>query len=176
MIKFKLAVINIFLIATAFSQIKIGYVDSEYIMNQLPEAREARTKLNAFITKWQSELKKMETELKAKKEEYERRKLILTDEARAQMEKEIKELDEKIKNYRNEKFGPNGEIYRKERELIQPIQIKIFNTVKEVAEAEGYDYVFDKSGDILFLYANPKYDLTQKVLEKLLQQKETVVK
>ncbi|CUS99728.1 OmpH family outer membrane protein [Candidatus Kryptobacter tengchongensis] len=155
----------------SFSQLKIGYVDSETIMKQLPEAQEAQRKIDVLIQQWQGELQKMRDEWKMKYEEYEKRKLILTDEARAQMEKELTELDRKIADFQMQKFGPDGELYRKQDEFVKPIQNKIFNAIKEVAVEEGYDFVFDKSGEILLLYANEKYDLTQKVLNKLLQLK-----
>lgn len=156
-------------ISILFSQVKIGYVDSETIMKQLPEAQEAQRKVDVLIQQWQAELQRMKDEWKSKYDEYERRKLILTDEARAQMERELSELDRKIADFQMQKFGPDGELYRKQDELVKPIQNKIFNAIKEVAVEEGFDFVFDKSGEILLLYANEKYDLTQKVLNKLLQ-------
>jgi outer membrane protein len=149
--------------------VKVGYVDSETIMRQLPEAQEAQRKIDALVQQWQAELQKMKDEWKSKYDEYERRKLILTDEARAQMERELSELDRRIAEFQMQKFGPDGELYRKQDELIKPVQSKIFNAIKEVALEEGFDFVFDKSGEILLLYANEKYDLTQKVLNKLLQ-------
>jgi len=152
-----------------FSQVKVGYVDSETIMKQLPEAQEAQRKIDALVQQWQDELQRMKDEWKSKYDEYERRKLILTDEARAQMERELSELDRKIAEFQMQKFGPDGELYRKQDELIKPVQSKIFNAIKEVALEEGFDFVFDKSGEILLLYANEKYDLTQKVINKLLQ-------
>ncbi len=152
-----------------FSQVKVGYVDSETIMRQLPEAQEAQRKIDALVQQWQAELQKMRDEWKSKYDEYERRKLILTDEARAQMERELSELDRRIAEFQMQKFGPDGELYRKQDELVKPVQNKIFNAIKEVALEEGFDFVFDKSGEILLLYANEKYDLTQKVLNKLLQ-------
>lgn len=156
-------------LSTLFAQVKIGYVDSETIMKQLPEAQEAQRKVETLIQQWQTELQKMKDEWKSKYDEYERRKLILTDEARVQMERELSELDRKIADFQMQKFGPDGELYRKQDELVKPIQDKIFNAIKEVAVEEGFDFVFDKSGEILLLYANEKYDLTPKVLNKLLQ-------
>jgi len=166
---FRFAFLILFSLSSLFSQIKIGYVDSETIMKQLPEAQEAQRRIDALVQQWPSELQKMRDEWKAKYDEYEKRKLILTDEARAQMEKELSELDRKIAEYQMQKFGPDGELYRKQDELVKPIQNKIFNAIKEVAVEEGFDFVFDKGGEILLLYANEKYDLTQKVLNKLLQ-------
>ncbi|CUT05522.1 OmpH family outer membrane protein, partial [Candidatus Chrysopegis kryptomonas] len=130
---FRFAFLILFSLSSLFSQIKIGYVDSETIMKQLPEAQEAQRRIDALVQQWQSELQKMRDEWKAKYDEYEKRKLILTDEARAQMEKELSELDRKIAEYQMQKFGPDGELYRKQDELVKPIQNKIFNAIKEVA-------------------------------------------
>ncbi|CUS79650.1 periplasmic chaperone for outer membrane proteins Skp [Candidatus Kryptonium thompsonii] len=167
----KVLILSLVCVGFLFPQLKIGYVDSETIMRQLPEAQEAQRRVDELIKQWQGELQKMRDEWKTKYDEYEKRKLILTDEARAQMEKELTELDRKIADFQMQKFGPDGELYRKQAEIVKPIQDKIFNAIKEVALEEGYDFVFDKSGEILLLYANEKYDLTQKVLNKLLQVK-----
>ncbi len=167
----RVLILSLVCVGFLFSQLKIGYVDSETIMRQLPEAQEAQRRVDELIKQWQGELQKMRDEWKTKYDEYEKRKLILTDEARAQMEKELTELDRKIADFQMQKFGPDGELYRRQAEIVKPIQDKIFNAIKEVALEEGYDFVFDKSGEILLLYANEKYDLTQKVLNKLLQVK-----
>ncbi|HET9131185.1 MAG TPA: OmpH family outer membrane protein, partial [Terriglobia bacterium] len=70
-------------------------------------------------------------------------------------------------DFRTQKFGQNGELFAKQNELMKPVQDRVFKAIQDVAQEEGYDYVFDKSGEILLMYANPKYDITDKVLEKL---------
>ena len=91
----------------------------------------------------------------------------LTEQVRADQEKELRDLDQSITDYRNKKFGPNGELFQKQNELMKPIQNKIFKVLEDIAKEDGYDYVFDKSGEILLLYTNDKYDLTQRVLAKM---------
>lgn len=150
-----------------FAQLKIGYVDSDAIMDNLPDVQDARSKLDEIVRDWQNELRKMEAELKTKKDDFEKRNLIMTDQTRAEANKEIKQLDKKISDFREKKFGTNGELFQKQDELMKPIQNKIFNVIQEIATDDDYDFIFDRSGDIMLLYAKDKYDLTAQVLEKL---------
>jgi outer membrane protein len=91
----------------------------------------------------------------------------MTDQSRAELEAELVKLEKQISDYREKKFGTNGEMFQKQDELMKPVQNKVFSAIKEVAQEEDYDYVFDRSGDILLLYAKDKYDITVKVLNKL---------
>lgn len=157
-----------FLIAVPlFAQVKIGYINSEAIMKELPEAQDAQRKLDNLVQEWQAELRRLESEWKQKYDAYDRDKLIMSDQTRAEKEKELVDLENRIMQYREQKFGQNGELFQKQEEFMKPIQNKIFNALEKIAKDEGYDFVFDKSGEILLLYANEKYDLTNKVLQAL---------
>lgn len=151
----------------AYGQAKIGYVDSDAIMDELPDAQDARRQLDGFIQEWQAELGKLEKEWKDKYNDYERRKLIMSDQVRSEVEGELVKMEQKIAEYREKKFGTNGELFLKQDELMKPIQNKIFTVIKQVAEEGEYDFVFDRSGGILMLYAKEKHDLTATVLEKM---------
>lgn len=152
-----------------FAQAKIGWVNSQAIMDKLPEAQDAQRQLDNTVTQWQTELTKMQGDWQKKYDEYDKKKLILTDQLRAQSEKDLQDLDRKIADYRTKKFGQNGELFTKQNELMKPVQNKIFKVIQDLAKEDGYDYVFDKSGDILLLYSNDKYDLTAKVFERIQQ-------
>ncbi len=151
----------------SYAQSKIGYVDSDAIMDELSDAQDARRQLDGFIQEWQAELSKLEKEWKDKYNDYEKRKLIMSDPVRAEVEGELVKMEQKIAEYREKKFGTNGELFLKQDELMKPIQNKIFTVIKQVAEQEDYDFVFDRSGGILMLYAKEKHDLTATVLAKL---------
>jgi outer membrane protein len=157
----------LFFVYPIFAQVKIGYINSEAIMKQLPEAQDAQRKLDNLVQEWQAELRKLESEWKQKYDAYDRDKLIMSDQTRAEKEKELVDLENRIMQYREQKFGQNGELFQKQEEFMKPIQNKIFNALEKIAKDEGYDFVFDKSGEILLLYANEKYDLTNKVLQAL---------
>ncbi len=150
-------------------QLKIGYVDSDTIMEQLPDAQDAQQKINNFIQEWNEELKKLDNEYGKKYKEYDENKLMMSDAKRIEVEKELRELEDEIENYRQKKFGVNGELFSKQEEIMKPIQNKIFGVIQEIAEEEEFDYVFDRSGDIIFLYAKEDYDITNLVLERLQQ-------
>jgi outer membrane protein len=149
------------------AQQKIGWINSAAIMERLPEAQDAQRQLDNLVTDWQNELAKMQNEWQRKYEEYDKKKLILTDEQRAQTERELQDLDKRIADYRQKKFGQNGELFNKQNELMKPLQNKIFKVLDDIAKEDGYDYIFDKSGDVLLMYTNDKYDLTSKVLERM---------
>ncbi|MFZ1519873.1 MAG: OmpH family outer membrane protein [Ignavibacteriaceae bacterium] len=159
--------ILLFTSSISFAQLKIGYIDSDAIMDNLPDVQDARQKLDALIQEWQSELNKLENEWKTKYDDYEKRKLIMTDQTRTETEASLVQLETQIAQYREKKFGTNGELFQKQDELMKPVQNKIFVALKEIAVEEDYDYVFDRSGDIMILFAKEQYDLTSQVLEKL---------
>ena len=165
----KLIILSVLLLASTFSfaQLKIGYIDSDAIMDNLPDVQDARQKLDALIQEWQSELTKLESDWKTKYDDYEKRKLIMTDQLRSETEASLVQLETQIAQYREKKFGTNGELFQKQDELMKPVQNKIFVALKEIAVADDYDYVFDRSGDIMILFAKENYDLTSQVLEKL---------
>jgi outer membrane protein len=100
-------------------------------------------------------------------DDYERRKLSMSDQRRAEVERELVAAEDKISAFRQEKFGVEGELFKKQEEVMKPVQNKVFNAIQEVAEEEELDFVFDRSGDIIFLYAKDEYDITNLVLEKL---------
>lgn len=151
----------------AGAQVKIAYFNSEAIMKQLPDAQDAQKQLDQFVADWQQELNKMQDEWKKKFDEYDKRKLIMTEQRRADTERDLREMDQKIVDFRTQKFGQNGDLFNKQNELMKPVQDRVFKAVQDVAKEDGYDYVFDKSGDIVLTYANDKYDLTQKIFAKL---------
>ncbi len=149
------------------SQAKIAFVTTDAIMKQLPDAQDAQKQLDQFVVDWQGELNKLQQDWQKKLDDYDKRKLIMTEQRRADSEKELRDLEQKVAEFRNKKFGQNGDLFLKQNELMKPVQDRVFKAIQDVALEEGYDYVFDKSGEILLMYANPKYDLTQKVLAKL---------
>jgi outer membrane protein len=152
---------------TMSAQAKIGWFNSAAIMEKLPEAQDAQHQIDNLIADWQEELAKMQNDWQKRYEEYQTKKLIMTDQLRAQEEKDLQEMDRKIIEYRNKKFGQNGELFAKQNELMKPVQNKVFKVLEDIAKEEEYDYIFDKSGDVLLMYTSEKYDLTTVVFERL---------
>jgi len=156
-----------FLSSISYSQLKIGYVDSDALLEQMADAQDARQQLDQFIQEWQGELSKLEREWKSKYDDYEKRKLIMSDQTRAETESELIKLEEKISEYREKKFGTNGELFLKQDELMKPVQNKLFTIIKDVAKEKELDFVLDRSGGVLILFAKEEHDITNDVLKKL---------
>jgi len=157
----------LFFAGSSIAQLKIGYVDSDTIMENLPDAQDANQKLDALVKEWQTELSKLEQEWKTKYADYDKRKLIMTDQTRAETEQELIKLEKQVGEFREKKFGNNGELFQKQDEIMKPVQNKVFNAITDIAKEEELDFVFDRSGDVLLLYAKEEYDITAKVLERL---------
>ena len=153
--------------AGLYSQQKIGYIDSKVILENFQDARDAQANLDNLVTKWKSELQILADSLLMIKDDFEKKKLILTENVRKQKEAEIFGLEKRISDFRQEKFGENGEYFRKQNELMKPVQDRIFKAIQDVAREGGYDFVIDRSTQLLLVYMNDKYDLTQKVIRKL---------
>jgi outer membrane protein len=136
-------------------------------MDNYPDVQDARQRLDALIQEWQAELRKMESDLKLKQDDYEKRRLIMTEQTSTEAKADIAKLEKEIADYRDKKFGANGELFQKQNEMMKPVQNKVFTIIQQIAAEEELDFVFDRSGDILFLYAKPEYDLTAKVIERL---------
>jgi outer membrane protein len=160
-------IVLVLCVLPASAQVKIGYFNSDAVMKQLPDAQDAQKQLDQLVADWQQDINKMQDDWKKKFDDYDKRKLIMTDQRRAEAERELRELDQKIVDYRNQKFGQNGELFNKQNELMKPVQDRVFKAVQDVAKEENYDYILDKSGDVLLMYTNEKYDVSQKVADKL---------
>ncbi len=169
-ILFSVLVFLFFFGVKSFAQLKIGYVDSKSIMDNLPDAQDAKKQLDNIIQTWKKDLDQLQNQYDEKKSDYDKRKLIMSDQTRTDMEGDLKKLQQQIQDYREKKFGANGELYQKEDELMKPVQNKVFNAIQDVAKEKDLDFVFDKSGQVLLLYAKDKYDITQDVIDKLKQE------
>lgn len=174
MIKLKSSPVLFFIIlftllitAESFSQTKVGYIDSKKILESMQDSRDAKMRLDNLVTQWQSDLKVLQDSLKLIKEDFEKKKLILTDQLKQQTEKKIGELETSVNNFKVQKFGETGEYFIKQTEFMKPVQDRIFKAIETVAKDGSFDYVFDRSSDILLLYVNENYDLTAKVIKEI---------
>ena len=167
--KLFLVILGLLLVLSSatLAQLKIGYVDSETIMKKLPDAQDAQRKLDDLISGWRTELIKMQSDLKNKQADFEKKKLIMSEKIKKEKNDELNKLSRSIDLFRNKKFGVRGELFQKQNELMKPIQNKVFTAIKDVAEEEDLDFVFDRTSAVTMLYAKEKYDITSLVLEKL---------
>lgn len=151
----------------AHAQQKIGYVDSDYILEQLPEYQTIQQQLDRMAQGWQAELDELKSELDEKFREYQARELLYTNEERQQRRQEILREEEDLERLRVTYFGPEGDIFLQQEKLMRPVQEKVLQAINEVATSEGYDYVFDAAGEFLFMFKRDQYDLSDTVLREL---------
>ena len=161
-----LLVILVFGIGTVHAQ-KFGYVDTDYILNSLPEYKVAREELDKLSADWQKEIELKYAEIDKLYKAYQAEQILLTDEMKKKREAEIAAKEAEAKDLQKAKFGVDGELFKKRMELIKPIQDKVYNAVKAVADKAGLAVIFDKNSDITILYANPKFDKSEAVLDHL---------
>lgn len=151
----------------AFGQ-KFGYINSEFILSQFEEFKEAQSKLEVEGRKLEKQYYDMAATLDSLQQEYERQKFLMTENNRAIKENQMRRLAENIQKFQVEKLGPQGEFYQKQQALADPVLQKINSAIKKVGEEGGYDFIFDTvAGNVL--YAQDKHDLTDKVLKELQQ-------
>ena len=154
--------------ATAvLAQQKIAYVDSDLIYDNYPEFSTAQQSLDRVAEQWEQDLAERQDRLDEMFQEYQARELLYTAESRQQKQNEIIAAEEELERLRRQYFGPEGQLFEQQEQILRPIQEKVLIAIEEVAEAEGYDYVFDRGGDFVFLFTNEKLDITDLVLEEL---------
>ena len=147
---------------------KIGYVDSQIILTQLPEAIKAQSDLDALTQKWSNQLDSMKMALQQQYADVQKQIATMTEEQKQLKQKELIDKEQQIYQFQNQKFGQqNGEIYQKQEAIFAPVKEKIYTAIEKVAKDEGMQFIFDKSGDILLLYADEAFDITFKVLDSL---------
>lgn len=146
---------------------KIGFYESDYILEQIPEYEGIQQQLDLLSSQWQEEAKKLEEEIKDLQEDYEAKEILYTDEIRKQKQQEIAQKKKERERFLAQKFGPEGEYFSTQRELLEPIQRQVFTAVRSVAQKQNFDFVFDRSGDVYMVYANNEFNLNGDILEEL---------
>lgn len=164
---FSFGLLFVWTVTAVLAQQKIAYVDSDMIYENYPEFSTAQQSLDRVADQWEQDLAERQDRLDEMFQEYQARELLYTAESRQQKQNEIIAAEEELERLRRQYFGPEGQLFEQQEQILRPIQEKVLIAIEEVAEAEGYDYVFDRGGDFVFLYTNEKLDITDLVLEEL---------
>ena len=147
--------------------VKIGYIDTEYILQNLPEFNQVSSRLEEKAQDWKEEIDKKSREIDQKKESLNSERILLTKEMIEEIEEEITIDLEELSEYQQKRFGPRGDLIIQKKQLIQPIQDQIFNAIREIAKNKKYDFIFDKSADIVMLYSDKRYDISDQILRTI---------
>lgn len=146
---------------------KYGYIDSDYILVSMPEYNEAKEELDKYAERWQKEIEELYKQIKKRKEEFLRVEAILPDEEREKRKEEIEKMESEALEMQQLRFGVNGDLFAKRKELIEPIQDKVFEAMKKVASNRNFAFVFDKANQSNLIFADPKFDISKLVLREL---------
>ncbi|WP_025740958.1 OmpH family outer membrane protein [Aquimarina pacifica] len=147
--------------------IRIGYIDMDYILENVAEYNEASSELETKVQKWKVEIEAELKEVEEMRKDLNNERVLLTKELIEEREEDIFFKEKEILEYQQKRFGPNGDLFIQKRRLVQPVQDQVFVAVQEVAENKKYDFVFDKSADLVMLYSADRYDISDQVLLRI---------
>lgn len=165
----KTALLSVLLVIVGFfaSAQKSAVVDTEYILDKMPEYASAQTKLNNLSEEWETQVTNMIKEVENLYKNYQADKVIMSEEMRVKREEEIANKERAIAQFRKEKFGKNGSLYQEREKLVKPIQDKVYEAIKTVAEKGRYAMIFDTASQLSVIYVDQNYDISDEVLKSL---------
>ena len=183
LLKHRKIILNVFLylfllsgsLITAQKAQRIAYIDMEYILENVPEYLEAQNTLDSKVTKWRSTLDKLSRFIEKSKTDLANEREILTNDLILEKEDEITLKQEELRRLENLYFGPNGDMFLLRKQLVKPIQDQVYNSLEDIVLKRKYDFVFDKSSDLVMLYSNKKYDISDLVLNEIVRERKIKV-
>ena len=152
--------------ATTFAQ-KFAYIDSEYILGNIPSYKAAQEQLDQLSAQYQKELESMHAEIDQMYKDFQSESVLLSEEMKRKREDVIVTKEKEYKELQRKYFGRDGDLFKKRQGLVKPIQDDIFNAIQEISTDGGYAVIFDKASGVTLIYTNPKFDLSDQVLAKL---------
>ena len=161
------SLVLLFLGASAATAQKFAYLDTQYILENLPEYKSAQQQLDRISIQWQKEIEAKFSEIDKMYTDFQAESILLTDDMKSKREEEIIDKEKEAKELQKQRFGKGGDLLKRRQDLIKPVQDKIYNAIKEIATTKNYAVVFDKSSDLTMLFTNPKYDISDDVLESM---------
>jgi outer membrane protein len=162
-----LLVFALFLASVTMEAQRFCYVDVEKILTSVEDYTAAQKKLDQFASKWNQEIAQKYQEIEQLYSKYQADKVLLSDKAQEQREEEIIQKEKEARDFQKDKFGPEGELFKKRQELVKPIQDKVYAAIEAYAQKRGFDFIFDRSTNASMLYANPELDKTQDIIDSL---------
>jgi outer membrane protein len=144
-----------------------SYVDTDYILDKMPEYRSAQKQIDELAEQYKKEIQAKVNEIEKLYKQYQAEQVILPEQEKKEKEDEILRKEDELNKLKEQRFGKDGDLFKKRRELIKPIQDKVFDAIQKLAQEEGLDFIFDKAGAVTMLYVNAKYDRSDEVLDIL---------
>lgn len=152
------------LVAPALNAQRIAIVDITRVLEEMPDYQAAQQELDNIAATWRQEIAKEYDQIKAMYNKYQAEQVLLTEDARRKKEEEIMEREKQVRDMQREKFGPEGALFRKRQDLVQPIQERVYGAIKTYAEDRGFDFIFDKGGTSGLIFSNAEFDKTEDII------------
>lgn len=146
---------------------KFGYIDTEYIMNKMPEYKKANDEMNQFAAKWTKDIQAKYADVEKMKQKYQQEEILLTADMKKEKLFEIDKKEEELRTLNNSIFGLNGQLFQKKKEILKPILDEIYKTSEKIARKYKLSFIFDKASDMSMFYADPKHDYTDFMIDEL---------
>ncbi len=153
-------------ISTTYAQ-RIAVVDINAVLEAMPDYNQAQADLDKVASKWRQDIAQEYDKIKGMYNAYQAEQVLMSDDMRAQKEDEIMKAEKRVRDMQKDKFGPEGALFQRRQDLVQPIQDKVYNALDKFATQKGFDFIFDKSSSTGLIFANPKYDKTEEVKRDL---------
>lgn len=151
---------------TGFSQ-KYAYINSEYILSKMSEYKEAQAELDRIAVQWQKEIEAKFASIDSMYKKYQVESITMPEQIKKNREEAIIAQEKAAKDLQKKRFGQNGDLFKKREELVKPIQDRVINTINDYAKEKNYAFVFDTAGEMTIIYADPKWDINEAILQKL---------
>lgn len=152
---------------TTLSAQKVAVVDINLILESLDDYKSAQTEVDKIAARWRQEIEQEFDKVKGMYNKYQAEQVLMSEEMRQQQEQEILTKEKDIREMQKAKFGPEGELFKKRQELIRPVQDKVYGLIESYANERGYDFIFDKSSSSGIIFANPQFDKTEDLIQRL---------
>lgn len=165
--KFALLFCSVLFIMISANAQRYAVIDTKYILNKMPEYKEADKKLQATTEQWQKEIDDQQIQLDKMYKNYEAEQFMLSDELKKKREDELFNKEKELRDLQKKRFGYEGDLFKERQKLVKPIQDKIFTAIQKIATSRGYDFILDKSEGITVIFADPKIDKSDDILKEL---------
>lgn len=153
--------------SSVHSQSRYAIIDTRYILDKMPEYSEAQKQLDQIAASWQKEIDAKQMSLDKMYKDFEAEQVMLSEDLKKKREDQLFLKEKELRDLQRQRFGFEGDLFKKRQELIKPIQDKVYNAVQKISTARGYDFVLDKSEGITIIFADPKLDKSEDVLREL---------
>ncbi len=154
------------LLSATYAQ-KYAYIDSEYIMENIPEYKDAQLEIDNLSKQWQKEIELKFKEIDNLYKAFQAESVLLPEDVKKKRENEIIALEKEAKDLQKKRFGKDGDLFKKRQDLVKPIQDKVYNAIEKRAQDKNFIFVFDKAGSLTIMYADSKYDISDDILDDM---------